>query len=164
LRKCFLQLFIEKIMDTKLSINGLTKTVQADLDTPLLWVLRDDLKMTGTKFGCGMALCGACTIHIDGASTRSCITPLSSVGDKTVTTIDGISGAIFEAVKKAWIDGDVVQCGYCQPGQLMAATALLTTNRKPTDQQIDEAMSGNLCRCGTYQRVRLAIHTASKTL
>jgi isoquinoline 1-oxidoreductase subunit alpha len=155
---------MKSIMDTKLSINGLMKTVQADADTPLLWVLRDDLKMTGTKFGCGMALCGACTIHIDGAPARSCITPLSAVVDKTVTTIDGISGPIFDAVKKAWIDTDVVQCGYCQPGQLMAATALLTTNRKPTDQQIDGAMSGNLCRCGTYQRVRLAIHAASKTL
>jgi isoquinoline 1-oxidoreductase subunit alpha len=151
-------------MDTKISINGSMKTVQADTDTPLLWVLRDDLKMTGTKFGCGMALCGACTIHIDGAPTRSCITPLSAVGDKAVTTIDGISGPIVDAVKKAWIEVDVVQCGYCQPGQIMAAAALLTSNRKPTDQQIDEAMSGNLCRCGTYQRVRLAIHAASKSI
>jgi isoquinoline 1-oxidoreductase subunit alpha len=155
---------LKTIMDTKLSINGSTKIVQADVDTPLLWVLRDDLKMTGTKFGCGMALCGACTIHVDGAPTRSCITPLSAIGDKKVTTIDGISGSIFEAVKKAWIEVDVVQCGYCQPGQLMAAAALLTNNRKPTDQQIDEAMSGNLCRCGTYQRVRVAIHAASKSL
>jgi isoquinoline 1-oxidoreductase subunit alpha len=151
-------------MDTKISINGSMKTVQADTDTPLLWVLRDDLKMTGTKFGCGMALCGACTIHIDGAPTRSCITPLSAVGEKAVTTIDGISGPIVDAVKKAWIEVDVVQCGYCQPGQIMAAAALLTSNRKPTDQQIDEAMSGNLCRCGTYQRVRLAIHAASKSI
>jgi isoquinoline 1-oxidoreductase subunit alpha len=151
-------------MDTKISINGLMKTVQADADTPMLWVLRDDLKMTGTKFGCGMALCGACTIHIDGAPTRSCITPLSAVGSKSVTTIDGASGPIFDAVKKSWIDVDVVQCGYCQPGQLMAATALLTSNRTPNNQQIDEAMSGNLCRCGTYQRVRTAIHAASKLL
>jgi isoquinoline 1-oxidoreductase subunit alpha len=151
-------------MDTKISINGAIKIVQADADTPMLWVLRDDLKMTGTKFGCGMALCGACTIHLDGAPARSCVTTLSAVGDKAVTTIEGGSGPIFEAVKKSWIDVDVVQCGYCQPGQLMAATALLTINKAPSDQQIDEAMSGNLCRCGTYHRVRLAIHAASKSI
>jgi isoquinoline 1-oxidoreductase subunit alpha len=151
-------------MDTKISINGTIKIVQADADTPMLWVLRDDLKMTGTKFGCGMALCGACTIHLDGAPARSCVTTLSAVGDKAVTTIEGGSGPIFEAVKKAWIDVDVVQCGYCQPGQLMTATALLTINKAPSDQQIDEAMSGNLCRCGTYQRVRLAIRAASKSI
>jgi isoquinoline 1-oxidoreductase subunit alpha len=151
-------------MDTKISINGAIKIVQADADTPMLWVLRDDLKMTGTKFGCGMALCGACTIHLDGAPARSCVTTLSAVGERAVTTIEGGSGPIFEAVKKSWIDVDVVQCGYCQPGQLMAATALLTINKAPSDQQIDEAMSGNLCRCGTYQRVRLAIHAASKLL
>ncbi len=151
-------------MDTKISINGAIKIVQADADTPMLWVLRDDLKMTGTKFGCGMALCGACTIHLDGAPARSCVTTLSAVGDKAVTTIEGGSGPIFEAVKKAWVDVDVVQCGYCQPGQLMAATALLANNKTPTDQQIDQAMSGNLCRCGTYQRVRLAIHAASKSI
>ena len=151
-------------MDTNISINGAVKTVQADSDTPLLWVLRDDLKMTGTKFGCGMALCGACTIHIDGAPARSCVTPLSAVADKAITTIEGASGPIFETLKKAWIDVDVVQCGYCQPGQLMAATALLSGNRNPSDQQIDAAMSGNLCRCGTYQRVRTAIHAASKVL
>jgi isoquinoline 1-oxidoreductase subunit alpha len=151
-------------MDTKISINGSIKIVQADADTPMLWILRDDLKMTGTKFGCGMALCGACTIHLDGAPARSCVTTLSAVGDRAVTTIEGGSGPIFDAVKRSWIDVDVVQCGYCQPGQLMAATALLTNNKSPTDQQIDEAMSGNLCRCGTYQRVRLAIHAASKLL
>jgi isoquinoline 1-oxidoreductase subunit alpha len=151
-------------MDTKISINGAIKIVQADADTPLLWVLRDDLKMTGTKFGCGMALCGACTIHLDGAPARSCVTTLSAIGEKAVTTIEGGSGVIFEAVKKAWIDVDVVQCGYCQPGQLMTATALLTSNSAPTDQQIDEAMSGNLCRCGTYQRVRVAIHAAAKSM
>jgi isoquinoline 1-oxidoreductase subunit alpha len=151
-------------MDTKISINGAIKIVQADADTPLLWVLRDDLKMTGTKFGCGMALCGACTIHLDGAPVRSCVTTLSAIGEKAVTTIEGGSGVIFEAVKKAWIDVDVVQCGYCQPGQLMTATALLTSNSAPTDQQIDEAMSGNLCRCGTYQRVRVAIHAAAKSM
>jgi isoquinoline 1-oxidoreductase subunit alpha len=151
-------------MDTKISINGTIKIVQADADTPMLWILRDDLKMTGTKFGCGMALCGACTIHLDGAPARSCVTTLSAVGDRAVTTIEGGSGPIFDAVKKSWIDVDVVQCGYCQPGQLMAATALLTINKAPSDQQIDEAMSGNLCRCGTYQRVRLAIHAASKLI
>jgi isoquinoline 1-oxidoreductase subunit alpha len=151
-------------MDTKISINGNIKTVQADADTPMLWVLRDDLKMTGTKFGCGMALCGACTIHIDGVASRSCITPLNAIGNKAVTTIEGAAGPVFEKVKKAWIELDVVQCGYCQPGQLMAATALLTANRAPSDQQIDDAMSGNLCRCGTYQRVRAAIHSAAKEL
>lgn len=151
-------------MDTKISINGAIKTVQADADTPMLWVLRDDLKMTGTKFGCGMALCGACTIYIDGLPTRSCVTPLNAVGEKAVTTIEGASGSIFEKVKKAWIELDVVQCGYCQPGQLMAATALLASNKAPSDAQIDEAMSGNLCRCGTYQRIRAAIHAAAKSI
>jgi isoquinoline 1-oxidoreductase subunit alpha len=151
-------------MDTKISINGAIKTVQADADTPMLWVLRDDLKMTGTKFGCGMALCGACTIYIDGVPSRSCVTPLNAVGEKAVTTIEGASGPIFEKVKKAWIELDVVQCGYCQPGQLMAATALLSSNKAPSDAQIDEAMSGNLCRCGTYQRIRAAIHAAAKQL
>lgn len=151
-------------MDTKISINGAIKTVQADADTPMLWVLRDDLKMTGTKFGCGMALCGACTIYIDGVPTRSCVTPLNAVGEKAVTTIEGASGSIFEKVKKAWIELDVVQCGYCQPGQLMAATALLASNKAPSDAQIDEAMSGNLCRCGTYQRIRAAIHAAAKSI
>jgi isoquinoline 1-oxidoreductase subunit alpha len=151
-------------MDTKISINGTIKTVQADADTPMLWVLRDDLKMTGTKFGCGMALCGACTIYINGAPSRSCVTPLNAVGDKAVTTIEGAAGPIFEKVKKAWVDLDVVQCGYCQPGQIMAATALLASNPKPSDLQIDEAMSGNLCRCGTYQRIRAAVHLAAKSV
>jgi isoquinoline 1-oxidoreductase subunit alpha len=151
-------------MDTKILINGETKTVQAEADTPMLWVLRDDLKMTGTKFGCGMALCGACTIYIDGVPSRSCVTPLNSIGDKAVTTIEGSAGPIFEKIKQAWIDLDVVQCGYCQPGQLMAATALLTKNKTPSDAQIDEAMLGNLCRCGTYQRIRIAIHAAAKSL
>jgi isoquinoline 1-oxidoreductase subunit alpha len=151
-------------MDTKISINGTIKTVQADADTPMLWVLRDDLKMTGTKFGCGMALCGACTIYINGAPSRSCVTPLNAVGDKAVTTIEGAAGPMFEKVKKAWVDLDVVQCGYCQPGQIMAATALLASNPKPSDLQIDEAMSGNLCRCGTYQRIRAAVHLVAKLI
>jgi isoquinoline 1-oxidoreductase subunit alpha len=150
------------MMETKISVNGIVKTVQAEADTPMLWVLRDDLKMTGTKFGCGMALCGACTIHVDGVPTKSCVTPLNLIGNKAVTTIEGAAGPIYEKIKKAWIDLDVVQCGYCQPGQLMAATALLTQNPSPSDAQIDEAMSGNLCRCGTYQRIRAAIHAAAK--
>jgi isoquinoline 1-oxidoreductase subunit alpha len=151
-------------MDTIININGTSKTVSAEADTPLLWVLRNDLKMTGTKFGCGMALCGACTIHIEGQPSRACVTPLSAVGTKAITTIEGASGPVAEAVKKAWVDLDVVQCGYCQPGQVMAATALLTGNRAPSDEQIDTALSGNLCRCGTYQRIRAGVHAAAKTL
>jgi isoquinoline 1-oxidoreductase subunit alpha len=151
-------------MDTTLNINGANKTVSADADTPLLWVLRNDLKMTGTKFGCGMALCGACTIHIDGQPSRACITPLSALGGKAITTIEGASGPVAEAVKKAWVDLDVVQCGYCQPGQVMAATALLTANRTPSDEQIDAALAGNLCRCGSYQRIRAGVHAAAKSL
>jgi isoquinoline 1-oxidoreductase subunit alpha len=151
-------------MDTTININGANKTVSAEADTPLLWVLRNDLKMTGTKFGCGMALCGACTIHIEGQPSRACITPLSAVGTKAITTIEGASGPVADAVKKAWVDLDVVQCGYCQPGQVMAATALLSGNRTPSDEQIDAALSGNLCRCGTYQRIRAGVHAAAKTL
>jgi isoquinoline 1-oxidoreductase subunit alpha len=151
-------------MDTTININGTIKTVNADSDTPLLWVLRNDLKMTGTKFGCGMSLCGACTIHVDGQASRACITPLSAVGNKAITTIEGVAGPVAEAVKKAWIDLDVVQCGYCQPGQVMAATALLSSNRSPSDDQIDTALAGNLCRCGTYQRIRAGVHAAAKTL
>ena len=151
-------------MDTTININGISKTVNAESDTPLLWVLRNDLKMTGTKFGCGMSLCGACTIHIDGQPSRACITPLSAVGNKAITTIEGVAGPVAEAVKKAWIDLDVVQCGYCQPGQVMAATALLSSNRSPSDEQIDTALAGNLCRCGTYQRIRAGVHAAAKTL
>jgi isoquinoline 1-oxidoreductase subunit alpha len=151
-------------MDTTININGANKTVSAEADTPLLWVLRNDLKMTGTKFGCGMALCGACTVHLDGQPSRACVTPLSSVGTRTITTIEGVGGPVADAVKKAWVALDVVQCGYCQPGQVMAATALLTSNRSPSDEQIDAALSGNLCRCGTYQRIRAGVHAAAKTL
>jgi isoquinoline 1-oxidoreductase subunit alpha len=151
-------------MTTTLKINGSVKTINAADDTPMLWVLRDELKMTGTKFGCGMALCGACTIHVEGQPTRSCVTPLAAVAGKSVTTIEGASGAAVEAVKKAWIALDVVQCGYCQPGQIMAAAALLASNPNPSDDQVDAAMAGNLCRCGTYPRIRAAVRSASQAL
>jgi isoquinoline 1-oxidoreductase alpha subunit len=134
-------------------------------DTPLLWALRDWFELTGTKYGCGMALCGACTVHVDGVPTRSCITPVSAVEGKTVVTIEGLKkNPTAQAVKAAWIDKDVVQCGYCQSGQIMSATALLAKNPRPSDAQIDEAMSGNICRCGTYQRIREAIKSASASL
>ncbi|MHC2273777.1 isoquinoline 1-oxidoreductase alpha subunit [Bradyrhizobium diazoefficiens] len=145
-----------------LKINGTPHEVDVDGDTPLLWVLRDVLGMTGTKFGCGKALCGACTVHVDGAATRSCITTVDSVGDSAVTTIEAIGqtpkGA---ALQKAWLELEVVQCGYCQSGQIMSAAALLKDTPKPTDHDIDAAMSGNVCRCGTYQRIRAAIKHAA---
>jgi len=147
-----------------LDINGKVADVEAAPDTPLLWVLRDHLGMTGTKFGCGMALCGACTVHLDGVPTRSCITPLAALAGKKITTIEGVSGKVAEAVQAAWDHIDVPQCGYCQSGQVLAATALLTKNPKPSDADIDAAMSGNLCRCGTYQRIRAAIHDAAKSM
>ena len=143
-------------------LNGKSTTVEVDPQTPLLWVLRDTLNMTGTKFGCGMALCGACTVHIDGAAARSCITPISSVVGKKILTIEGLSEDGSHPVQRAWIEEDVPQCGYCQAGQIMAATALLKRTPKPTDAEIDDAMSGNICRCGTYQRIRKAIHRASE--
>ena len=146
---------------TTLTINRKPVEVQAEPDTPLLWVLRGELQMTGTKFGCGMSLCGACTVHIDGQPTRSCVTPISAVGTREVTTIEGLSGPQVAVLKAAWADVDVVQCGYCQSGQLMAAAALLRTNPKPTDADIDAAMAGNICRCGTYPRIRAAIHQAA---
>jgi len=133
-------------------------------DMPLLWVLRDVLNMTGTKFGCGMALCGACTVHINGEATRSCITPISSVGGKKIMTIEGLSADGTHPVQKAWIEEDVPQCGYCQSGQIMSAAALLEGNPKPSDADIDAAMSGNICRCGTYPRIRKAIHRAAALL
>ena len=144
-----------------LKINGQDRTVQSEPDTPLLWVLRGELQLTGTKFGCGMALCGACTIHLDGEPVRSCVTPLSALGSREITTIEGLSGPEASALRAAWIDADVVQCGYCQSGQLMSASALLKHTPQPTDAQIDAAMSGNLCRCGTYPRLRRAIHAAA---
>ena len=146
---------------TTLTINRKPVEVQAEPDTPLLWVLRGELQMTGTKFGCGMALCGACTVHVNGQPTRACVTPISAVGTREVTTIEGLSGPQVAVLKAAWADVDVVQCGYCQSGQLMAAAALLKQNPKPTDADIDAAMSGNICRCGTYPRIRAAIHQAA---
>jgi isoquinoline 1-oxidoreductase alpha subunit len=143
------------------TLNGEHKTVDVDPQMPLLWVLRDTLNMTGTKFGCGMALCGACTVHINGEAARSCVTPISSVADKKITTIEGLSADGSHPVQKAWIEEDVPQCGYCQSGQIMSAAALLAKKSSPTDADIDDAMSGNICRCGTYQRIRKAIHRAA---
>jgi isoquinoline 1-oxidoreductase alpha subunit len=146
-----------------LDINGKTREVNADPNTPLLWVLRDTLGMTGTKFGCGAQLCGACTVHLDGKPVRSCGTPLSAAIGKKVTTIEGVAAsATGKKVQAAWASLDVPQCGYCQSGQIMSATALLTANPKPTDADIDNAMAGNICRCGTYPRIRAAIHAAAK--
>ena len=142
-------------------VNGKSYDIAAEPETPLLWVLRGELKLTGTKFGCGIAACGACTVHLDGQPIRSCVTPLSAVGAKAVTTIEGLSGAEADALNTAWNDGDVVQCGYCQTGQLMSACALLRGTPSPTDHEIDVAMSGNICRCGTYPRIRAAIHAAA---
>lgn len=151
-------------MATTISINGQKHTIDADGDTPLLWVLRDILGMTGTKFGCGMALCGACTVHVDGVATRSCITPLDSVGTSEITTIEAIGATPVGAkIQKAWLDHEVVQCGYCQSGQIMSAVALLASNPHPTDADIDNAMSGNICRCGTYLRIREAIKQAAQS-
>jgi len=146
---------------TTLKINGKAVDVKAEPDTPLLWVLRGEIGMTGTKFGCGMSLCGACTVHLDGEAIRSCVTPLSSAAGKEITTIEGLAGREADALRAAWTEVDVVQCGYCQSGQLMSACALLRKTPKPTDTQIDEAMSGNICRCGTYPRIRAAIHKAA---
>jgi isoquinoline 1-oxidoreductase alpha subunit len=145
-----------------LKINGKTVGVQAEPDTPLLWVLRSELRMNGTKFGCGMALCGACTVHLDGEPTRSCVTSIAAVGTRDITTIEGLTGNEANALRAAWIDLDVVQCGYCQSGQLMSACALLKKMPRPSDTDIDRAMSGNICRCGTYPRIRAAIHRAAQ--
>lgn len=146
----------------KLNINGKTVSISAAADTPLLWVLRDDLKLNGTKFGCGAAQCGACTVHIDSELVRACVIPISALVGKRITTIEGVATNGLHAVQQAWLDHDVPQCGYCQSGQIMSAIALLNKNKKPTDADIDKAMSGNICRCGTYQRVRLAIHAAAR--
>jgi isoquinoline 1-oxidoreductase alpha subunit len=149
-------------MAVSIKVNGKAHNVDADGDTPLLWVLRDLLDMKGTKFGCGMAQCGACTVHVDGVPTRACVTPLSAVGTSAITTIEGISATpIGKRVQAAWLQVDVVQCGYCQAGQIMAATALLKSTPKPTDAEIDAGMSGNLCRCATYPRIRAAIKQAA---
>jgi isoquinoline 1-oxidoreductase alpha subunit len=147
-----------------LQINGRPVEIDVDPDMPLLWALRDHANLTGTKFGCGKALCGACTVHVDGQPVRSCSTPVGSVGTAAITTIEGLGGPVAEAVQAAWRKLDVVQCGYCQSGQIMSAVALLSENRRPSDADIDAAMNGNICRCGTYQRIRAAIHEAARAL
>lgn len=147
-----------------LSINGQAHAVDVDPDTPLLWAIRDGAGLTGTKYGCGVAQCGACTVHIDGQSMRSCSLPVSAVGDRKITTIEGLSSKEGRAVQAAWAAIDVPQCGYCQSGQVMSATALLEQNKAPTDRDIDLAMNGNICRCATYVRIRAAIHQAAKSL
>jgi isoquinoline 1-oxidoreductase alpha subunit len=150
---------------TDININGKILSIDYDDDTPLLWVIRDSLKMTGTKYGCGAGLCGACTVHLDDQPIRACQTPLSAVEGKKITTIEAVhESKVGQVVQKAWQDLDVVQCGYCQSGQIMSATALLSTNPKPTDADIDNAMNGNICRCATYVRIRAAIHQAAKAL
>ncbi|WP_394831152.1 (2Fe-2S)-binding protein [Pendulispora rubella] len=146
----------------KLDINGAVREIDAPPDMPLLWVLRDLAGLTGTKFGCGMAQCGACTVHLDGHPVRACVTPVSAVGARKIKTIEGLSGDGLHPVQRAWAEADVVQCGYCQSGQIMTAVALLEKKPEPTDADIDAAMSGNVCRCGTYVRVREAIHLASR--
>jgi len=142
-------------------LNGKSTTVEVDPDKPLLWVLREDVGLTGTKYGCGMAICGCCTVHLDGDAIRSCVTPISRVQGKQVTTIEGLSRDLSHPVQRAWMQVQVPQCGYCQPGQMMSAACLLAQNSRPTDAEIAEAMSGNLCRCGTYQRIRTAIQLAA---
>jgi isoquinoline 1-oxidoreductase subunit alpha len=151
-------------MPTTIRVNGSERAVDVDGDTPLLWVLRDVLGMTGTKFGCGMALCGACTVHVDGVATRSCVTPIDGIGDSEITTIEAIGTTPAGAkIQKAWLDCEVPQCGYCQSGQIMSASALLASNPHPTDADIDDAMAGNICRCGTYLRIREAIKQAAQS-
>jgi isoquinoline 1-oxidoreductase alpha subunit len=147
-----------------ITVNGASRSVEADGDTPLLWVLRDNLGLTGTKFGCGIALCGACTVFVDGKPLRACSLPISTLGKGNVTTIEGVSGPEADAVQGAWVARDVPQCGYCQSGQVMSAIALLKEIKKPTDHDIDLALSGNLCRCATYIRIRAAIHDAARAL
>jgi isoquinoline 1-oxidoreductase alpha subunit len=151
-------------MSIRFTVNGRRRTVNDDPDTPLLWVLRDSLGLTGTKYGCGLALCGACTVHLDGTAVRSCVTPLSAAKDTRVTTIEGLVDAGRHPVARAWLQERVVQCGYCQPGQMMSAAALLAANPSPSDRDIDDALAGNLCRCGTYPRIRRAVHRAAELL
>jgi isoquinoline 1-oxidoreductase alpha subunit len=155
---------MSQMTTTSLTVNGKRQTVTAHPDTPLLWVLRDSLHLTGTKFGCGIAQCGACTVHLGGQPVRACMMPVSAVGNREVTTIEGVSGAVAETVQAAWQRLDVVQCGYCQSGQIMSAIALLSRKPRPTDADIDGAMTGNLCRCATYVRIRAAIHEAAQKL
>ena len=149
-------------MAAQIHVNGKPRSVEAEAGTPLLWVLRDALGLTGTKYGCGAGLCGACTVHLDGRAVRSCITPLEQVGERKVTTIEGLAPNRTHPLQQAWLAEDVSQCGYCQPGQIMAAAALLARKPRPTDREIDQALAGNLCRCGTYQRIRRAIHRAAQ--
>lgn len=151
-------------MTVELTVNGKTHQLDVEPDKPLLWVLREDVGLTGTKFGCGIAQCGACTVHIDGTATRSCVLPVSVAVGKQITTVEGVSSSAAMAVRSAWRELDVVQCGYCQSGQMMSATALLESNASPSDEQIDQAMSGNLCRCATYHRIRAAIHQAAEQM
>jgi isoquinoline 1-oxidoreductase alpha subunit len=151
-------------MSISLNVNGTTRTVDVESDTPLLWVLRDELRLTGTKFGCGVAQCGACTVQIDGQPVRSCVTPVSAVAGKRVLTIEGVAGREVDALRSAWAQHDTPQCGYCQSGQILAAEALLREKPRPTDADIDTAMAGNLCRCATYPRIRKAIQTAARSL
>jgi isoquinoline 1-oxidoreductase subunit alpha len=151
-------------MSVTLTVNNQSHELDIDPNMPLLWAIRDHLQLTGTKFGCGMALCGACTVHIDGQAVRSCVTPVSAVAGKSVTTIEGLQTAPGKAVQNAWVSLDVPQCGYCQSGQIMSAAALLATNTKPSDDDIDAAMAGNICRCATYARIRNAIHEAAGAL
>jgi isoquinoline 1-oxidoreductase alpha subunit len=151
-------------MPTSFELNGKAATLDADPNMPLLWAVREVAGLPGTKFGCGMALCGACTVHLDGKAIRSCITPLSAVAGRKVTTIEGLASAPAKAVQAAWVELQVPQCGYCQSGQIMSATALLEANPVPTDADIDSAMSGNICRCATYSRIRAAIHTAAGSI
>ena len=147
-----------------LTVNQTTRNVEVDADTPLLWVIREDLGLTGTKYGCGIAQCGACTVHVDGVPLRSCSAPAAAMAGRQITTIEGLTSATAKAVQKAWVELDVAQCGYCQSGQIMSATALLEKKPKPSDTDIDHAMAGNVCRCATYHRIRAAIHAASKQL
>ncbi len=147
---------------TTLTVNGRRHEVDVEPDTPLLWVLRDSIGLTGTKYGCGIAVCGACTVHLGGRPVRSCATPVSAVGSKAVTTVEGLSPDVTHRVQRAWIAEEVPQCGYCQSGQIMSAAALLASNRNPSDDDIDAAMAGNMCRCGTYDRIRRAIHRAAR--
>ncbi len=151
-------------MSISLTVNGQTQEVDVDPETPLLWVLRDNLRLTGTKFGCGIAQCGACTVMIDGFPSRACVTPVDAVAGTDIRTIEGLEGPEAEAVQAAWVDLNVPQCGYCQSGQVVAAAALLQQTPSPSDQEIDDAMAGNLCRCATYARIRLAVRQASETL
>ncbi len=151
-------------MKVSLNVNGQARAVDVDPEAPLLWVIRDDLGLTGTKYGCGIAQCGACTVHVDGEPMRSCSVPASAMEGRKVTTIEGVSSRAAKAVQKAWVELDVVQCGYCQSGQIMSAVALLEKSPRPTDKDIDEAMAGNICRCATYHRIRAAIHAAAAQL